>query len=244
MLVWDRVPSAEQYRVYALGDTYLQPFMTTADTFAILNEVQKAIVHYSVAPVLQNVEAGRGLTIDYTQQGTGCYFISFLPREYVVDDEAVFDLRIGSTYKVEIAVLQRLKGEVFEDIQQISPLTATELVFTDPDPVPGINIYRVKLIDDRQIEIFSETEHLFYARKNDLFVFPNPILSGEFVNIVVDDQNAVHLRLIDMMGRVHREIIDEAMVKSLDTGSLPGGAYIVEVIKPNGQRLTTRLIIY
>lgn len=244
MLVWNRVPSAVQYQVYTLGDTYLQPFLTTADTFAILNEVQKEIVHYSVAPVLQNVEAVRGLTIDYTLQGTGCYFISFLPREYVVDDEAIFDLRIGTTYKLKSAVLQRLKGEVFEDIQQISPLIATELVLTDPDPVPGVNIYRVKLIDDSQIEIFSETEQLFYARKNDLFVFPNPILSGELVNIVVDYQNAVHLRLYDMMGRIHREIMDEAIVKSLDTSSLPGGAYVVEVIKPNGQRLTTRLIIY
>lgn len=244
MLVWNRVPSAEQYQVYTLGDTYLEPFMTTADTFAILNKVQKKIVHYSVAPVLQNVEAVKGLTIDYTLQGTGCYYISFLPREYVVDDEAVFDLRIGTTYKLEIAALQRLTGEVFEDVQQISPLTATELVFTDPNPVPGINVYRVKLIDDSQIEIFSETEQLFYTRKNDLFVFPNPILSGELVNIVVDDQNAVQLRLYDMMGRIHREIMDEAIVKTLDTSSLPGGAYVVEVIKPNGQRLTTRLIIY
>jgi hypothetical protein len=74
--------------------------------------------------------------------------------------------------------------------------------------------------------------------------FPNPILSGELVNIVVDDQNAVQLRLYDMMGRIHREIMDEAIVKTLDTSSLPGGAYVVEVIKPNGQRLTTRLIIY
>lgn len=162
----------------------------------------------------------------------------------MVDDEAVFDLRIGTTYKLEIAALQRLTGEVFEDVQQISPLTATELVFTDPNPVPGINVYRVKLIDDSQIEIFSETEQLFYTRKNDLFVFPNPILSGELVNIVVDDQNAVQLRLYDMMGRIHREIMDEAIVKTLDTSSLPGGAYVVEVIKPNGQRLTTRLIIY
>jgi hypothetical protein len=80
MLVWNRVPSAEQYQVYTLGDTYLEPFMTTADTFAILNKVQKKIVHYSVAPVLQNVEAVKGLTIDYTLQGTGCYFISFLPE--------------------------------------------------------------------------------------------------------------------------------------------------------------------
>jgi hypothetical protein len=94
------------------------------------------------------------------------------------DDEAVFDLRIGTTYKLEIAALQRLTGEVFEDVQQISPLTATELVFTDPNPVPGINVYRVKLIDDSQIEIFSETEQLFYTRKNDLFVFSKPYFIG------------------------------------------------------------------
>jgi hypothetical protein len=243
MLLWREVPAAEQYQLYRLGEKYLEPFLITADTFAILNSIEKEVLHYAVAPVIQGMTFAKGSTIDYTKLGTGCYLISFIPKQYVVNDDALFDLKIGTTYKLQSVILERFKKGEWFAVQTISPVTNTEILLTDTNPEPEINIYRVRLVDDNDVSIYSNEEEIFYARKSDLFVFPNPVVSGESLNIVVSDDEAVRIRLYDIFGRPLRETVDPGAIKTIDTGALLRGSYILEVLKANGKKLTTRLLI-
>jgi hypothetical protein len=243
MLLWREVPAAQQYQLYRLGEKFLEPFLLTADTFAILNSIQKEVLHYAVAPVIQGMTFAKGSTIDYTKVGTACYFISFIPKQYVVNDDALFDLKIGTTYKLQAVILERFKNGTWYAVQTISPVTYTEILLTDANPEPEINIYRVRLVDDNEVSIYSNEEEIFYERKSDLFVFPNPIVPGESLNIVVSDQEAVRIRLYDIFGRSIRETVDPGAIKTIDTGALFSGAYILEVLKANGTKLTTRLLI-
>ncbi len=244
MLVWDKVANAQQYQVYRLGDTYLEPLPIITDTFAILDNIEKQFLYYAVAPVIQGVEGTRDVTKNYTLQGTGCYVIRFLPQQYVVTDNAVFDLTIGTTYGIDSVTLERLNNNLFEEVQRIKPITNVDMIFQDTDPKPGTNTYRVQLDRSNGLVAYSNNEQIVYVRNRDIFIFPNPVLPGESLNIVVGDQQTVEIKVYDFLGRLIQETTDPGEVKSIDTTSLIKGAYIVEVIKSNGVRLTGRLIVW
>jgi hypothetical protein len=244
MLLWESVPSAQQYQLYRLGGTYLEPLPLTTDTFAILNSVDKQFLHYVVTPIINGMEGERDATKNYTLQGTACYFISFLPRQFIVTDTALFDLRVGTTYKLQSATLERLNNDVFQEIEKISAVSSVNIVLTDSEPRPGTNLYRVKLeYGDGQFT-YSNTEQIVYTRNHDIFIYPNPVLQGETLNIAVADLEAVQIKIYDSIGRLFQESTDPGEVKSIDTNSLIKGTYIVEVIKSNGTRLTARLLVW
>lgn len=243
LLIWKPVAAAGQYQLYRMGEQFLEPFLTTSDTFAILNANQKETLEYAVTPILVGMNGIHGNTINYSNTGVNCYFMNFLPRQQVVVDDAIFDLTIGTTYKLHAIVLERLKNGVPIEIETITP-TETSIVLTDPNPEPGLNQYRVRLLDSNQELLYtSDYEDVFYARTNDIFVFPNPVVSGELLNIVVDDIDIVRLRLFDAVGRLMEEITDDGIVKTFDTTVLLRGTYVVEVTKANGIRVTSKVIV-
>jgi hypothetical protein len=244
LLMWPRQQEVDQYQLFRVGDKYLEPFLLTADTFAVLNSEDKAIFHYAVSPIIGGMTGQHGTTIDYTNTGTECYFINFLPRQYLVTDDVSFDLTIGTTYKLESVIFERLTNNGPIEIQHVSPTSITMLL-QDSNPDPGLNRYRVRLENNNLESVYiSEYEEIFYVRNQDLIIFPNPVASGELLNIVVGDLGTVRLRVYDAMGRLMKDITDEGTIKTLDTTSLIKGAYLVEVVKTNGSRLVTRLMIF
>ena len=244
LLMWPKMKEADQYQLYRMGEQYLEPFLLTTDTFAILNSEDKEIFHYTVSPVIGGMTGQKGTTIDYTNVGTDCYFINFLPQQFIVIDEAIFDLTVGTTYKLHSVIFERLdNGEPIE-IQKVAP-ASTSILLQDKNPQPGSNKYRVRLENNSlQTVYISEYEEIFYVRNQDVYVFPNPIASGELLNIVVGDLGTVRLRVLDAMGRLLQEVTDEGAIKTIDTSTLINGAYIIEVVKSNGSRLTARLMVF
>ncbi|HEU5292602.1 MAG TPA: T9SS type A sorting domain-containing protein, partial [Cyclobacteriaceae bacterium] len=123
--------------------------------------------------------------------------------------------------------------------------TGTNIILQDSNPEPGINQYRVRLENNSMESVYiSNYEKIFYVRNQDLFIYPNPIATGEMLNVVVNDLGTVTLRVFDMMGRMMQEVTDPGTIKTIDTTALIKGAYIVEVLKTDGSRLTTRLMIF
>lgn len=244
MLVWSNLEGADQYQLFRMGEQYLEPFLITVDTFALLNTVDKEVFHYAVSPMMGSTTGQKGTTIDYTNTGTDCYFVNFLPRQYVVTDDAIFDLTVGTTYKLQSVVLERLTDNVAVEIQKVTAL-GTTIVLQDTNPAPGSNQYRVRLENSNQDILYvSGYEEILYARSQDLFVYPNPISSGELLNIVVDDLGTVRLRVYDAIGRLMEDLTDPGIIKTIDTTTLIKGAYIIEVLKSNGSRLTARLMVF
>lgn len=244
LLMWPRQQEVDQYQLFRIGDKYLEPFLITADTFAVLNSEDKAIFHYSVSPIIGGMTGQQGTTVDYTNTGTECYFINFLPRQYLVTDDVSFDLTIGTTYKLQSVIFERLTSDMPIEIQKVSP-TGTNILLQDSNPEPGLNRYRVRLENNNLESVYiSEYEEIFYVRNQDLIIFPNPVASGELLNIVVGDLGTVRLRVYDAMGRLMKDLTDEGTIKTLDTTTLIKGAYLVEVVKTNGSRLITRLMIF
>jgi hypothetical protein len=241
LLQWPRVPGATDYQVYQLGATALEPFVRTTDSFLVLTRPQMANRYYAVAPVIQGKEAKPSGTIDYTTEGTSCYFRSFLPRQ-LVTDAVTFDLEIGSTYRLQSATLERLGPRGYEPVHTIAPVGQVDLVFSDQLPGSGRYEYRVRLETTDGQTYFSQVEEVYYVPSDDLLVFPNPVVAGTNLSLIVGEQKQVRTTLYDALGRFQRAGSADGAINNVDTTGLLPGVYLLRIQTENG-RLTTRRIV-
>ncbi|MBD2770118.1 S8 family serine peptidase [Hymenobacter sp. BT664] len=241
LLQWPRVPGATDYQVYQLGATALEPLVRTTDSALVLTRPQMANRYYAVAPVIQGKEAEPGGTIDYTTQGTACYFRSFRPRQ-LVTDAVTFDLEIGSTYRLRSVTLERLGSGGYEPVRTIAPVRQLELVLPDQLPGSGRYEYRVRLETTAGQTYFSQVEEVYYVPADDLLVFPNPVVAGTSLRLIAGEQGEVRTSLYDALGRLQRAGSADGAINNIDTTGLLPGVYLLRIQTQNG-RLTTRRIV-
>jgi len=241
LLQWARVPGVTQYQVYQLGAAALLPSVRTADTLFVLDRVQMAATHYyAVAPVLQNKLTEPSGTIDFTTQGTACYFRSFRPRQ-LVTDAVTFDLEIGSTYRLKSATLERLGASGYEAVRTLAPVRQLALVFTDQLPGPGRYQYRIRLETIAGQALYSQVEEVYYVRPGELLVFPNPVAAGGSLSLIAGGQGEVRMTLYDALGRFQRTATANGSINIVNTSGLLPGLYLLRVQTESG--VTTRRVV-
>jgi hypothetical protein len=246
MFTWHREEAADEYRLCTVGEKYLEPILTTTDTFAIFQKSQLQSTYFTVVPVFGLVEGARELTIDYNTQGTGCYFRSFVARNYVVNEQAEFDVTLGTTFNLQSVVLERLNGSTFEPVQTLTALESNNFLLTDASTRAGINIYRARLVTIAQENIFSEEEEILFVRPSDLYVFPNPMNKQEVLSVISSDQGTVQAELFDPLGKVilRQEISGDVKVLDISEARLiHTGIYILKIKLSTGAFLTSRVVI-
>ncbi|WP_167856370.1 S8 family serine peptidase [Hymenobacter metallicola] len=242
LLLWRRVPGATQYQVYQLAQDYLEPYLVTTDTALVLSKAQMPIHYYAVAPVFGKILGERGNTIEFTEQGTACYVKSFLPRT-VVTDTVLLDLEIGTTYGVKAITLERLSTQGPQEIQTISPVPDRQVVFVDDTPEPGRNEYRVRLDLANGQVVYSQVEAVQFTRSGEVQAYPNPIVAGNLLQVLVTESGPARVQLYDMTGRIVRETTDEGTVRTLSTNGLAKGMYLLRVQTASNAALTTRVVV-
>ncbi|WP_188556193.1 S8 family serine peptidase [Hymenobacter glacieicola] len=245
LLTWARVPGATRYQVYQLGATHLQPFRLLADTALLLTAAEAATRHFAVAPVVQGRVGERGSTLDVTQAAYGCYVRSFLPRQLVTDTVRL-DLTLGTTYRLQSVVLERrLADGSFQAVQTISPVRSTSLVLTDPSAVAGRAQYRVRLVLTTGRVLYSAVEEVFFVPSAaDVLVYPVPVVAGEPLNLVGPRDQALHIRIFDLTGRLLLErTTDGGAIQSQDTHTLKNGTYLLRISVTGGREVTRRIVV-
>ncbi|GAA3943921.1 S8 family serine peptidase [Hymenobacter algoricola] len=243
LLAWNALPGVQQYQVYQLRGAYLEPLLQTADTTLLLTAARLAVRHYAVAPVLggQPQEASR--TVDYAENGVGCYIRSFLPRE-VATDTVRLDLTLGSSYLLQSATLEKLGADgSYVPVQTVAPVTALQLTFTDASPSQGLNTYRVHLLTTGGSSFYSQPESVQYVPTTALQLYPNPIVAGQPLQVIQGEGGVLHMQLYDMLGRLIRAVTEESQIKQFDTSGLKKGLYILRARTASGHSVSRRVVI-
>jgi hypothetical protein len=243
MLLWNRVPSADQYMLYSLGEKYLEPIVLTTDTFAILEKNQLATQYITQVPVFSGIEGSRELTINYEAQGTGCYFISFIPRELITDSEVIFDVQLGTVYNLREVVLERWNGLTFDPVESPVPVPGTAFSLNDTSPVTGNIMYRAKLTTVDGDIIYSDQEHVLVIHDEDCYLYPNPLSGNQELNIVINDVDLALIQIMDLNGRVIREAEDFGPVKTINTIDMRSGTYLVRIQRHDGATYIQKLVV-
>jgi hypothetical protein len=72
-------------------------------------------------------------------------------------------------------------------------------------------------------------------KRNDLLLFPNPVVNELFVSLENPQQNNVTVQLIDMNGRILQSLrFPDSHEIKLDVSYLSGGMYLCRVLTDNG----------
>jgi hypothetical protein len=91
--------------------------------------------------------------------------------------------------------------------------------------------------------IESQTEAVFYTPPAFIQVFPNPVVAGQPVNIVIASDEPTNVFIYDSLGRLARVVNESGAIKTIETAGLKPGIYVVRTKSQNGKYLAIRLVI-
>ncbi|RPD50140.1 T9SS C-terminal target domain-containing protein [Hymenobacter sediminis] len=245
LLAWERVPGATQYQLYRLGATHMEPYRLLTDTMVSVPPTDAAAHYFAVAPRVGGRVQDRGLTANISPENNGCYIQSFLPTQPVADNVR-FDLLLGTTYQVQALTLERRGTDgSFGSVHRQTSVPGTSLVLTDPSPVPGPGEYRVRLDLTNGRVYYSSVETVFFVRNTaDVLVYPVPVVAGEPLTVVGPQDQALHIRVFDLTGRLLLNVTTSSSnLQTLDTHGLGSGTFLMRVSIPGGKEVTRRILI-
>lgn len=110
----------------------------------------------------------------------------------------------------------------------------------DPDPRPGLNVYRLRAVDNDASESLSHAVTVHHNPGAQLGLHPNPAGQQAIVSLPEHMQMPAVLLLRDVGGRVIVRHVAEADVTTIDLRGVLPGTYVVEV---EGRALAARLVV-
>jgi len=230
MLIWNKNKGVSNYRIFGLDDKYLRALTPVSDTQFIFSKSDLPYTNFAVAGILGNRTAVKSYTIDYREQGVGCY-VSNLTADLVNNNSALIRLSLGTTYLVSKVVFQKLSAANFISLQEINTVSGTEYSATDLQLQTGTNTYRAAIyLEDGRISYSNTTSVIYYAQE-DILVYPNPVVRGGDIHIHLRLLNNQLITLFDVAGR--KVFYTSATGKDL---SIPAtyfkGFYILKIDDP------------
>lgn len=243
LLGWNQIPNAIGYNVRFLDERYMEVTQTVTDTTSLLlkNNFDETI--FSVEPVFENNIIGvNGRAFDFELQGVQCYFINFLAF-LSSDDIANITLNLSTSINVNQVILERSANNTTTIIETFNaPFNNLTLTSEDREIENNTNSYQATIILDDGSRISTEVIDISFPDKNTLILFPNPVNSGDDLNIISNGNNQPY-EIIELNGKV----ITNGIIPFSNSGieiNLPTGLYIFRTLMNNKTFLTKKFIVY
>ncbi len=183
LLAWNKPTGVNNFVVYALGEKYLTPLLTTNDTAVVLNKSVSSTLYYTVSPMLKTGYEGlKAYTFNYTAQGTACYIKSFLVD--LINKAANLSIELGTSYGLQQITVEKLGISGYTSLQLITPVTALQYQLTDNSLTRGLNTYRLKINRTDGTAVYSQPETVYNLQDAGYLVYPNPIPAASLLNIL------------------------------------------------------------
>lgn len=241
LIYWQK-EKVDSYRVYRLGEKYLESFITLNDTALIQLKQNNPYSFFSVAPLLPlQTEGRRAYTFDYRQQQVACYISGFIADPFGTN-AARLSLQLGTTYRIAKIVFEKLTASGFSAFQEIAPVTGTQITITTPAN-NGLNIYRARVELQNGTTYYTQPEQVLLFGTEAYYVFPNPIKSGATLNIMDADPDNKEFRLYDLFGRLVMKESLQGFRNQLQMPMLQRGVYFYVIIQTTNRILNGRLIV-
>lgn len=242
LVYWNKLPGISNYRVYKLGNKYLEPITVTSDSFLLLAKSTNPSLHYAVAPIIGNKEGVKSYTFNYTTQGVECYFRSFLAL--LNGNSAQLIVSLGTLYKINKVILEKFNGTEYVALQQTVNPSSLLVNFTDAALKKGLNVYLVKLeLSDGRV-IYSSVETVYYFNGDEFIVYPNPAFQYSPITILSDNQfEPATLQVINMQGQKIYEMKLNDITNQLPNGRLSKGVHLLRIIRKDQKDVVLKLFV-
>ncbi len=242
LFYWNKLPGVTNYRVYKLGNKYLESLAVTADSFMLLAKSANPLLHYAVAPVIGNKEGVRSYTFNYATQGVECYIRSFLA--FLVDNSAELTLSLGTLYNLSNIVFEKFNGVDYVPLHQVTNPSSLLYAYTDASLKKGLNVYRVKLELAGGKVIYSSIESVYYFNGAEFIVYPNPASQYQPITILSDNQfEPATLQVINMQGQKIYEMKLNDVSNQLPAGRLSKGINLLRILRKDQKDVVLKIFV-
>ncbi len=113
--------------------------------------------------------------------------------------------------------------------------------FSDPNPAPGNNYYRIEQVDYNNSNNFSETKFVSVSSSEKLAIWPNPAKDIIYVQDNETDGNS-KMQVYDLMGKMIAVNTLHAGTNSINVSNLATGTYIVHILRADGETENQKII--
>ena len=239
LLFWNAA-GVNSYRVYQLGEKYLQEVAVCNDTSIILNNLNGS-EYFAIAPLLSStIEGRRSYAFDYTMQGAGCYVNTFLADN--MNGLGQLTVLLGSTFNLHSVTIEKWGSNGFTTWKSL-PAGSLSYRITDSILIRGMNVYRLKIELFNQQVIYSQPASLFNFSSSEYILYPNPAKRNSVITLASKDADDVVFRLYDATGSMIMEVLLTDNQQQLPTAGLPQGIYFYNILKKGKSALPGRIII-
>jgi Subtilase family len=199
MLNWEKVPTAEKYRIYTLGEKYLEPILETADTSLILSKTKYQQKYYAIAPLAKSLQGVQSISYDYKSQSVNCYYNNFA-GVLSNNKTALLTLSLSTLYNVSEIQVKKITGQNYALIKTISSFPQFDYDIEDNNLVGGTNRYVATIILKDGTRVDTEEINILFGDENTYLIFPNPVKLGEEISFLTDG-NEISVAFYDLTGR-------------------------------------------
>ncbi|MDH5474351.1 MAG: S8 family peptidase [Cyclobacteriaceae bacterium] len=244
MLYWENVVGVEGYRVYQLGNKYLELVSQTVDTMIIFpkNKFQKSF--YSVSPIWSGNEGNTSLAYNYTYQGVNCYYRNFLATNEA-NQYIKIELNISTNYNVKEIVIEKKEENGNYLLVASLPLGGKQLqyIVEDRNPITNYSYYRAKIILHDNSEIILEEVKVFFPNQNTIEIFPNPISKYNFFTVHAKGDGR-ELVLMNIKGKKIYQWNIQTNISNYYLPNIQEGMYVLQIKSNDTVYGQKRIIVY
>lgn len=243
LLYWKSLP-VDQYRLYNLGEKYLEPVLLLPDTAVVLQKTQHPSLFYSVAPLIDGREGIRSNAINYLFQGVGCYLRSFYLQAQTATTASLV-AELGSAYNVTEVSLEKFNGTGFVTLQTIAAPQTISFTFNDPALNQGENLYRFKITLAGGSLIYSNIETVYSVGGTATVLFyPNPVRQNSELKLIVKEVGRYTIQFIDATGKQVYQTELNSSIMTVPASRFSKGVYFIRIIDKDGKAQLHKQIIF
>jgi hypothetical protein len=243
MINWQKVPGISEYRIYEMGNQYLQPVKITADTFYVFAKAFAPVLHYAIAPIQNNKELVRTYTFNYNTQGTGCFINSFL-ADLTLNNEARLQLFLSATVRIKRIGFQKRTADGFTNIYTTSFFNGINYLYLDAALINGSNIYRafVELTDGRMI--YSEEAVIYFQGNARAVIYPNPVSRSQHLIVLAKPEEQYTIQFFNSLGLTVLQQLLSNEPNTIKLNFLQPGIYYYRLLKKSEVVQTGKLVVF
>ena len=231
MLQWPALTGNLLYRVWGLGEHYLEPLLVTTDTTLVLQKSAFPQHHFAVSALSMDKTAAAPTSgaPDIFTQGAGCYINNLLAL-LNADDQVELTLALGTLQGVDMVIIEKWRQGAWVVLAGTNP-AGLEVFFTDLSPQAGTNVYRARVNLTSGGLISGDPVTVYFAGGEGYLVLPNPVVSSGLLTVLARVTDEVpRFFLYDALGRqVLEKTLDDSQV-NIQLPALPPGYYAWVVV--------------
>jgi hypothetical protein len=240
LVYWQRA-AVDSYRVYRLGQQYLESFATVSDTALVQYKQNNPYTYFTIAPILPfQTEGLRSYTFDYTQQQVACYISGFI-ADPLGSAGARLTLQLGTVFRVAKIQFEKLSATGYQVIQEVTPVTTKQIII-DAVAGKGLNTYRARVVLQDGTVYYTQPENVLIFGQP-YYVFPNPISPGASLQFMSEDTDDTEFLLYDIFGRKLASQKINGFLNRVRLPLLQRGIYFYKVLKSGMMQSSGKLVV-